>query len=52
MSTMEKINDTIFGAKNVVKELIKKAHDKHLEAELGRCMMETRHDAWNCFKIE
>ena len=48
---MEKI-DTIFGAKNVVKELIKKAHDKHLEAELGRYMMETRHDAWNCFKIE
>jgi DNA-directed RNA polymerase II subunit RPB1 len=48
---MEKINDTIFGAKNAVKELIKKAHDKHLEAELGRYMMETRH-AWNYFKIE
>jgi DNA-directed RNA polymerase II subunit RPB1 len=37
---MEKINETITKAKNDVKELIKQAHDKNLEAEPGRTMME------------
>jgi hypothetical protein len=38
---METINDTISKAKNAVKELIKKAHEKQLEAEPGRTMMES-----------
>ncbi|GJN39639.1 hypothetical protein PR202_gb28770 [Eleusine coracana subsp. coracana] len=40
-ATMEKINETISKAKNEVKELIKQAHDKQLEAEPGRTMMES-----------
>ncbi|KAJ3693705.1 hypothetical protein LUZ60_009185 [Juncus effusus] len=40
-ATMEKINETISKAKNDVKELIKQAHDKNLEAEPGRTMMES-----------
>ncbi|RLM69983.1 DNA-directed RNA polymerase II subunit 1 [Panicum miliaceum] len=40
-ATMEKINQTISKAKNDVKELIKQAHDKQLEAEAGRTMMES-----------
>lgn len=38
---MEKINETISKAKNDVKELIKQAQDKQLEAEPGRTMMES-----------
>jgi hypothetical protein len=38
---MEKINDTINKAKKEVKDLIKKAHDKQLEAQPGRTMMES-----------
>jgi DNA-directed RNA polymerase II subunit RPB1 len=41
VSTMEKIKDTISRAKNVVKELIEKAHEKKLDAEPGRTMMES-----------
>ena len=40
-STMEKINDTISKAKNEVKDLIRAAQDKQLEAEPGRTMMES-----------
>uniref|UniRef100_K3ZN27 DNA-directed RNA polymerase subunit n=1 Tax=Setaria italica TaxID=4555 RepID=K3ZN27_SETIT len=40
-ATMEKINKTISDAKNAVKDLIKKPHDKQLEAEPGRTMMES-----------
>uniref|UniRef100_A0A0D9XW28 DNA-directed RNA polymerase subunit n=1 Tax=Leersia perrieri TaxID=77586 RepID=A0A0D9XW28_9ORYZ len=40
-ATIEKINDTISKAKSDVKELIKQAHDKQLEAEPGRTMMES-----------
>ena len=40
-STMEKINETISKAKNDVKELIRKAQAKELEAEPGRTMMES-----------
>lgn len=40
-ATMVKINETISKAKDDVKELIKQAHDKHLEAEPGRTMMES-----------
>ena len=40
-ATMEQINHTISKAKNDVKELIKQAHDKQLEAEAGRTMMES-----------
>jgi len=40
-STMQTINDTICKAKDEVKELIKKAHEKQLEAEPGRTMMES-----------
>lgn len=40
-STMEKINETISKAKNDVKELIRKAQEKKLEAEPGRTMMES-----------
>ncbi|RLM58305.1 hypothetical protein C2845_PM18G08230 [Panicum miliaceum] len=40
-ATMEKINQIISKAKNDVKELIKQAHDKQLEAEAGRTMMES-----------
>jgi DNA-directed RNA polymerase II subunit RPB1 len=40
-ATMEKINETISKAKNDVKELIKQAHDKLLEPEPGRTMMES-----------
>lgn len=40
-ATMEKINETISKAKNDVKELIKQAQDKQLEAEPGRTMMES-----------
>jgi DNA-directed RNA polymerase II subunit RPB1 len=40
-ATMQKINDTISKAKDEVKELIKQAHDKQLEAEPGRTMMES-----------
>ncbi|CDP14970.1 unnamed protein product [Coffea canephora] len=39
--TMEKINETISHAKNDVKELIRKAQEKALEAEPGRTMMES-----------
>ena len=38
---MESINKTISDAKDAVKELIKKAHEKQLEAEPGRTMMES-----------
>ncbi|KAL6659840.1 hypothetical protein ACP70R_002669 [Stipagrostis hirtigluma subsp. patula] len=41
VATMEKINETISKAKNDVKELIKHAHEKQLEAEPGRTMMES-----------
>ncbi|KAJ6774697.1 DNA-DIRECTED RNA polymerase SUBUNIT [Salix purpurea] len=40
-STMEKINETISNAKNEVKDLIRKAQNKELEAEPGRTMMES-----------
>ena len=40
-ATMEKINETISKAKNDVKELIKQAHDKNLEPEPGRTMMDS-----------
>lgn len=40
-ATMEKINETISKAKNEVKELIKLAQEKQLEAEPGRTMMES-----------
>jgi DNA-directed RNA polymerase II subunit RPB1 len=40
-ATMEKINETISKAKNDVKDLIKQFHDKQLEAEPGRTMMES-----------
>lgn len=40
-STMERINETIAKAKNEVKELIKMAQDKQLEAEPGRTTMES-----------
>ncbi|KAI7750930.1 hypothetical protein M8C21_003095 [Ambrosia artemisiifolia] len=40
-STMETINETISKAKNEVKELIRAAQDKQLEAEPGRTMMES-----------
>ena len=39
--TMEKINETISNAKNDVKELIRKAQEKALEAEPGRTMMDS-----------
>lgn len=39
--TMEKINDTISNAKNEVKDLIRRAQEKALEAEPGRTMMES-----------
>lgn len=38
---MEKINETISNAKSKVKELIKAAQEKQLEAEPGRTMMES-----------
>jgi hypothetical protein len=38
---MQTINETICKAKDEVKELIKKAHEKQLEAEPGRTMMES-----------
>ncbi|WVZ51464.1 hypothetical protein U9M48_002610 [Paspalum notatum var. saurae] len=40
-ATMEMINETIRNAKNAVKDLIKQAHDKQLEPEPGRTMMES-----------
>ncbi|KAL3624527.1 DNA-directed RNA polymerase II subunit rpb1 [Castilleja foliolosa] len=40
-ATMEKINETIGNAKNEVKELIRAAQEKQLEAEPGRTMMES-----------
>ncbi|RLN09807.1 hypothetical protein C2845_PM11G05160 [Panicum miliaceum] len=40
-ATMENINQTISKAKSDVKELIKQARDKQLEAEPGRTMMES-----------
>ncbi|KAK4368173.1 hypothetical protein RND71_011965 [Anisodus tanguticus] len=40
-STMEKINETISTAKSKVKELIKAAQEKQLEAEPGRTMMDS-----------
>ncbi|XP_075488439.1 DNA-directed RNA polymerase II subunit RPB1-like [Primulina tabacum] len=40
-STMEKIHETISNAKNEVKELIRAAQEKQLEAEPGRTMMES-----------
>ncbi|KAG6556309.1 hypothetical protein Mapa_002251 [Marchantia paleacea] len=40
-ATMEKINDTIAKAKSDVKELIKQAQEKQLEAQPGRTMMES-----------
>eukprot|EP00850_Spirogloea_muscicola_P018640 SM000173S03009 [mRNA] locus=s173:142606:150701:- [translate_table: standard] len=39
--TMETINETIARAKGEVKELIKKAQDRELEAQPGRTMMES-----------
>jgi DNA-directed RNA polymerase II subunit RPB1 len=45
--TMEKINDTIAQAKVEVKELIKTAQDKHLEAQPGRTMMESFENSVN-----
>ncbi|CAM6128982.1 unnamed protein product [Calypogeia fissa] len=45
--TMEKINDTIAQAKVEVKELIKKAQDKQLEAQPGRTMMESFENSVN-----
>lgn len=39
--TMEKINETISNAKNAVKDLIKQAQEKQLEAEPGRTMTES-----------
>lgn len=41
VATMEKINETISKAKNDVKDLIKLAQEKQLEAEPGRSMMES-----------
>lgn len=38
---MEKINETISNAKNAVKDLIKQAQEKQLEAEPGRTMTES-----------
>ncbi|KAI8012893.1 DNA-directed RNA polymerase II subunit 1 [Camellia lanceoleosa] len=40
-ATMEKINETISKAKSEVKDLIRAAQDKQLEAEPGRTMMES-----------
>ncbi|KAL3846076.1 hypothetical protein ACJIZ3_003479 [Penstemon smallii] len=40
-STMEKINETISNAKNEVKELIRAAQEKQLEAEPGRTLMDS-----------
>ncbi|XP_037492745.1 DNA-directed RNA polymerase II subunit RPB1 [Jatropha curcas] len=40
-ATMEKINETISKAKNEVKDHIRKAQNKELEAEPGRTMMES-----------
>ncbi|CBI18915.3 unnamed protein product, partial [Vitis vinifera] len=40
-ATMEKINETISKAKNEVKELIRAAQERQLEAEPGRTMMES-----------
>ncbi|KAL8143181.1 hypothetical protein V2J09_016213 [Rumex salicifolius] len=40
-ATMETINDTISRAKTEVKELIRKAQEKELEAEPGRTMMDS-----------
>lgn len=40
-ATMDKIFETISNAKNQVNELIRTAHDKQLEAEPGRTMMES-----------
>lgn len=40
-ATMEKINETITKAKNDVKDLIKMAQDKQLEAQPGRTMKES-----------
>ena len=40
-STMEVINQTISKAKDKVKELIREAQEKKLEAEPGRTMMES-----------
>ena len=40
-ATMEKINETISKAKNDVKELIKAAQERQLEAEPGRTMMDS-----------
>lgn len=40
-STMEVINQTISQAKEKVKQLIRDAHEKKLEAEPGRTMMES-----------
>jgi DNA-directed RNA polymerase II subunit RPB1 len=45
--TMEKINDTIAQAKVEVKELIKTAQDKQLEAQPGRTMMESFENSVN-----
>lgn len=38
---METINETISNAKNEVKKLIKDAHEKNLDPEPGRTMMES-----------
>lgn len=40
-STMETINQTISAAKEKVKQLIREAHEKKLEAEPGRSMMDS-----------
>ena len=41
VATMDDINKAISGAKDCVKQLIKKACDGQLEAEPGRTMMES-----------
>lgn len=51
-ATMEKINETISNAKNEVKELIRKAQAKDLEAEPGRTMMESFENKVNQVRTE
>ncbi|XP_077241839.1 DNA-directed RNA polymerase II subunit RPB1-like isoform X2 [Tasmannia lanceolata] len=47
VATMDKISETIDGAKNKVRELIKAAQEKTLEAEPGRTMLESFEDRVN-----
>lgn len=51
-ATMEKINETIANAKNEVKELIKLAQDKSLEAQPGRTMIESFENRVNQVKTK